>query len=165
MSDKLDKFNIRMARADTKAEEEYWINQEEEDEKIYKDYEESELRKNTKKTCKFCNEVGHVVYQMGILTCPVLKQTQCSACGLLGHTSKFCIFLKNTDEKNISEIRHFIQLHINENTKTIANANTWANKVAQNITEKAKIQMVDDCIRSCKRNVDKYKQKMGSKMR
>jgi len=68
----LDMFNIKMARADAK----------------------SELRKNAKKTCTFCNKVGHVVYQMGILTCPLLKQTSCNACGLLGHTPKFCIFLK-----------------------------------------------------------------------
>jgi hypothetical protein len=139
MSHDLDMFNIKMARADAKAEEEYWQNMEEEDNKRYKQLEEAELRKNSRKTCKFCHEFGHVVFQMGILTCPVLKQTTCSACGLLGHTPKFCIFLKNSDNTGI---RNFVQFYINENTKpTSVGANT---------------QMVDDYIRSCMQNVDRY---------
>jgi len=162
MSDyELDMFNIQMAGADAEAEEEYWINQEEEDEKRYKEYEQAVLRKNAKKTCTFCNEYGHIVYQMGILTCPLLKQTPCNACGLLGHTPKFCIFLKNTDnnESNNSEIRGFMQLYLNENRRTnngTLNATSWANKVCQNLTEKAKTQMVDDYIQSCKQNINKY---------
>jgi len=88
--DDLDIFNIRCARADAKAEEEYWRKCEEDDEKRYKQYEEKELRKNAKKTCSFCKEFGHVVYQFGMLNCPKLKQTTCRTCGLLGHTRKFC---------------------------------------------------------------------------
>jgi hypothetical protein len=131
-------FNIRCAKAEQDAEEEYWQNIEEE--------ERYELEKNSRK-CNFCNEFGHV-YQMGILTCPLLKQTECSACGLTGHTPKFCVFLQNEES-----IDYFVQLYINEKMKT----STWANKVSQNLTEKERKQMVDDCIQSCKQNVDKYK--------
>jgi hypothetical protein len=154
MSYDLDIFNIKMARADAEAEEEYWKNMEEQDDKKYKQYEENELRKNSKKICKFCKKLGHIVFQMGILTCPVLKQTTCSACGLLGHTPKFCIFLKNSDNAGI---RHLVQLHINENTKPSVGANTWVNKVSKNLSIKATTQMVDDCIRSCMQNIARYK--------
>jgi len=145
----LDMFNTRCAKAGADAEERYWETIEKEEKDRYKQYDQKEL-KNAKK-CNFCNEFGHVVYQMGILTCPMLKQTACSACGLLGHTPKFCIFMTNTS--NI-EIQNFVQLYINEKT-----ASTWANKVSQNLTEKEQKKMVDDYILTCKQNVDKYKNK------
>jgi hypothetical protein len=43
-----DSFNIQNARADSEEEEEYWALQEEADNARYKDFEESELRKNAK---------------------------------------------------------------------------------------------------------------------
>jgi hypothetical protein len=88
----LDFCNMRCARADAKAEEKYLKFQEEAEDERYKQYEEKELRKNAKKTCKFCHQLGHVVYQYGVLTCPKLKDTTCRRCGLLGHTHKFCNF-------------------------------------------------------------------------
>ena len=148
--DNLDMFNIRCAKAEQEAEEEYWQNIEKEEER-YEQYEKKELEKNAKKTCNFCNEFGHVVYQMGILTCPMLKQTACSACGLLGHTPKFCVFLQNEESSS-----HFVQLYVNKNIKT-KSTSTWANKVSQNLTEKERKHMVDNCIQSCKQNVNKYK--------
>jgi len=81
----LDFCNIRCARADAKAEEKY-LRKYEEDERYQK-----ELQKNAKKTCKFCHQHGHIVYQFGVLTCPKLKQTTCKRCKLIGHTHKFCV--------------------------------------------------------------------------
>ena len=81
----LDFCNIRCARADAKAEEKYLKNQEDADKKYHE-----ELQKNAKKICKFCHQLGHVVYQYGVLTCPKLKDNTCRRCGLLGHTDKFC---------------------------------------------------------------------------
>ena len=157
---KSDMFNIKMALLEAEAEEEYWRNQEEEDNKRYKEYEEKELRKNAKKTCNFCNEFGHVVFQMGILTCPLLKQTACSACGLIGHTPKFCMFLQKSDNTEIN-ITEYVEFHIFVHMTT--NTNTWANKVVQNIKQEEKTKMIDDCVQSCKRNIDKYNKKQAVK--
>ena len=93
-----DIFNIRCAKADAEAEEDYWRTQEEEDEKRYKQCEEKILRQNYKKTCSFCKERGHVVYQMAMLTCPLLKKNKCRTCGVLGHTPKFCAFIQNSNQ-------------------------------------------------------------------
>ena len=147
MSCNLEAFNLKLARADALAEEEYWNKLREEDNKRYKRCEESELRKNAKNTCTFCYEFGHVVFQMGVLTCPQIKQTFCSACGLLGHTSQVCIFLSENEEA----IRDFVQTYL-ENPDS-----GWTNKISQNLTPQSKRQIVEDCIRKCKQNINRRK--------
>jgi hypothetical protein len=129
----------------------------------YETYEERELLKNAKKTCTFCNEVGHIVYHKdaydwGIPICPLLKKTACSACGLIGHTPTFCEFLKlseeNTKEYMYFEIRDYIETYIDENTNT---------DVSQNITEKERKKIIDDCIQTCIINASKYRKKHSKK--
>ena len=129
----------------------------------YETYEERELLKNAKKTCTFCNEVGHIVYHKdaydwGITICPLLKKTACSACGLIGHTPTFCEFLKCseeiTKEHMYFEIRDYVELYIDENTNI---------DVSQNITEKEREKMVNDCIQTCMINVAKYRKKHSKK--
>lgn len=142
MSYELDSFNIEMARVE--AETENWALQEEADNARYKQLEEAELRKNAKKTCTFCNEFGHAVFQMGILFCPRLKQTSCSVCGLLGHTHRFCIFLK--PDYSDENIRYYIQ-QLNCAT----------------LSENTKIQ-TEDCIRKCKQKVAIYRKQQAEKI-
>jgi uncharacterized paraquat-inducible protein A len=91
MSDDLDMFNIRCARADAEAEEEYWDNMEKEEQKRSDDYE----AKQQHKICSFCKKKGHSVYFYGQLNCPKLKENNCKRCGNKGHTPKHCELSKS----------------------------------------------------------------------
>jgi hypothetical protein len=66
MSDKLDKFNIKIAREEYK-------------------YEKNSLE------CYFCKEMGHKTHTKGFVTCPKLKNKRCDICHQNGHASSHCM--------------------------------------------------------------------------
>ena len=66
MSEKVDKFNIKIARAEYKYE-------------------------NKTFQCYFCKEMGHKTHTKWFVTCPKLKNKKCNICYQNGHASSHCI--------------------------------------------------------------------------
>lgn len=88
MSRKMDKSNMKSARADYKAEQN-WENMLEEKNEIYEMF--------SNKTCTFCKKPGHCVFYKGEIRCLKLLENKCLSCNKYGHTPKYCKFLSKIE--------------------------------------------------------------------